>query len=740
MLMPNRMGWLVCAAIVLPAAARAQAQPTEIVLHYFGSSPPNGGAPNGVIRDSSGNLYGTASDGGFWDLGVVFKVDPSGQETVLYNFEGASAGGTDGAGPNGPLVRDADGNLYGTTVGGGAAYNFGTVFELDTAGNETILYSFTGDSNGGRPAGSLIRDSAGNLYGATTDGGTEGAGTLFKLDTAGKLTVLYNFPGGEYAGTPNPGLVRDTAGNFYGTAAGGTTGGGVIFKVTPDGGGEVLYNFTYLYGVAPRWGVTLDTKGNLYGTTSYAGYAEYGCVYKLDASNQFTVLHNFSRKEGGGYAGVIVDPSGAVYGNTPNVIYEIEPGGNYKQLYTFGPKAKGAGALAGIIRDSSGNFYGTTQSGGVGNQGAVYELDPAGQYSVLFGFPDPNPTTSDNPTASVISDSAGNLYGTTYGTAFVGGTYYYGTVYKLDATGHETVLYAFTGGTDGAYPWAGVVRDASGNLYGTATQGGSAANGVIYKIDTSGQYAVLYNFTGGVDGGEPYAGLALDSSGNLYGTTTSGGAANAGVVFKVDPNGNETVLYSFTGGDDGGSPAYGSLLLGASGDIYGTTFGGGGANVGTVYKVDASGNESVLYSFAGGTDGAYPYGLTVDAQGNFYGVAEEGGADNYGVVFKLDTHRRESALYTFTGGVDGGYPIGSILHGEGGDLYGATINGGTSNFGVVFMVDAGGQETVLHSFTGGMDGAYPNAGVIRTAAGNLYGTTNAGGKRSGGMVFGLKTQ
>jgi uncharacterized repeat protein (TIGR03803 family) len=228
-----------------------------------------------------------------------------------------------------------------------------------------------------------------------------------------------------------------------------------------------------------------------------------------------------------------------------------------------------------------------------------------------------------------------------------------------------------------------------------------------------------------------------DSAGNIYGTTQTGGTAGAGVVFKVNAAGEETVLYSFTGGSDGGFP-YGGVVQDSSGNLYGTTNGGGTAGFGVVFKLDTAGNETVLYSFAGGADGGLPYsGVIRDSAGNLYGTAQFGGTAYAGVVYKLDTAGQESVLYSFTGGADGGQPYAGVIRDSAGNLYGTTIGGGAAGAGVVYELDTVGQETVLYSFTGGADGGQPYAGVIRDSAGNLYGTTNSGGKESSGVVFKL---
>jgi uncharacterized repeat protein (TIGR03803 family) len=403
-------------------------------------------------------------------------------------------------------------------------------------------------------------------------------------------------------------------------------------------------------------------------------------------------------------------------------------------LYSFTGKADGDRPYAGVIMDSAGNLYGAASSGGMAGAGVLFKLDPTGHYTVLYSFPG---VDGSNPQAGVIQDSTGNLYGTTYNGAAGAGV-----VFKLDTLGNETVLYSFPG-SDGDRPFAGVIQDSTGNLYGTTYYGGAAGAGVVFKLDTLGNETVLYNFTGGADGANPYAGVILDSSGNLYGTTQSGGAFGRGVVFKLDTNGNETVLYSFTGGNDGGYPA--GVIMDRAGNLYGTTGRGGTGGAGVVFKLDTIGNETVLYSFTGGNDGGVPFaGVIMDRAGNLYGTTEFGGTGGAGVVFKLDTIGNETVLHSFTGGFgggnDGAYPIASVTQDSAGNLYGTTSFGGAGGAGVVFKLDTIGNETVLYSFTGGNDGGVPASCVIRDAAGNLYGTTSGGGKAGAGVVFKVTTQ
>jgi uncharacterized repeat protein (TIGR03803 family) len=377
--------------------------------------------------------------------------------SVLYAFIG---GGYDGIAPYGPLI-ESDGVLYGTTEGGGISNgSHGTVFKLDIATQvETVLLSFGAPKTFGEfPSSGVIRDAAGNLYGATPAGGTQRTrpgGTVFKIDIIGTESLLYSFPN---RAQPYGGLVQDVNGNLYGTTYnGGTTHSGSVFKIDKKGRYTTLHSFAGTDGDQPHFeNLILDGSGNLYGTTRYGGRATLGVVFKLNIKSRVETI-----------------------------------------LYSFASINDGFAPEAGVIRDGKGNLYGTTSGGGV-------PFCPA--YTLGCG-----------------------------------------TVFKVNKAGKKTILYNFTG-SDGAYPLGALVRDAAGNLYGTTELGGNLADcsssygpgcGTVFKIDTTGKETVLYNFTGGTDGRYPTASLVLDSAGNLYGTTVLGGTGcnggGCGVVFKITP-------------------------------------------------------------------------------------------------------------------------------------------------------------------------------------------------------------
>ena len=355
-------------------------------------------------------------------------------------------------------------------------------------------------------------------------------------------------------------------------------------------------------------------------------------------------------------------------------------------LYSFGGSPDGASPYGGLISDSAGNLYGTTVYGGAG-AGTVFKLSPSGTETVLYSFT--GGSDGAYPYAGLIADSAGNLYGTTFG----GGASYAGTVFKLSPSGTETVLHSFAW-SDGALPYGGLIADSAGNLYGTTWNGGSGSCGTVFKLSPSGTETVLYSFTCGIDGAYPYAGLIADGAGNLYGTTSGGGASYAGTAFKLSPSGTETVLYSFTGGTDGGHP-YAGLIADGGGNLYGTTGGGGALNAGTVFKLSPSGTETVLYSFACSADGASPYaGLIADSAGNLYGTSLGGCAASNGTVFKV-TPSGMTVLYSFTGGADGALPYAGLIADSAGNLYGTTYSGGTAFVGTVFKLTGTGFVTTV---------------------------------------------
>ena len=388
----------------------------------------------------------------------------------------------------------------------------------------------------------------------------------------------------------------------------------------------------------------------------------------------------------------------------------------------------------------------------------------ASQFKVLHAF---NGADGQQLRGGLVFDEGGNLYGTTaaggIGSCWVYGGYGCGTVFKLvhelDGSWTETSLYSFTGGADGANPWSTLVFDPAGNLYGTTMFGGSYGYGAVYKLthnpDNSWTQSVVYSFTGGADGNQPYS-LAFDTAGTLYGTTWYGGVHGYGTVYKLTPNSDgswtQYVIHSFTGGKGGAYPEREiGLTFDATGKLYGTTTFGGPYGYGVVYRLtlglDGVWRERVLHAFKA-NPGKWPDGrLSFDANGSLYGTTSNAGGDGgpgnpAGIVFKLTADSDDkwtfSILYSFKGGNDGYDPALGAMFDAASNLYGSTYGGGAYNAGTVFKLSPGSggkwKETRLHTFTGSADGANPD-GFVVDAAGNFYGVTAYGGAYGGGTVY-----
>jgi uncharacterized repeat protein (TIGR03803 family) len=604
-----RLG-VAAAAVLIFAVHPLQAQ-TETVLHSF-AGPINGGtgadgaAPlAGLVRDSSGNFYGTTDDGGTFGIGTVFEVvNSSGSytEKVLYSFTGPINGGTaaDGALPNAGLIMDSSGNLYGTTYGGGTS-GVGTVFEMVYSSGsytEKVLYSFKGVNagDGSGPLAGLVMDSSGNLYGTTFRGGSSigAGGTVFELvNSSGSYTeeVLHSFPypgaGGD-GSVPEAGLIMDSSGNLYGaTTGGGTFTAGTVFELPCSGSPctypaeSVLYSLTATGG-GPAGGVIMDTTGNFYGTGGGGGTYSLGTVFELvNSSGSYTekVLYSFAGPAIGGPGAdgaypngdLVMDSSGNLYGTTSQggtafsgttqgdgTVFElVNSSGSYTErlLHSFAGLGSGDGSApnAGLVMDPSGNLYGTTGTGGAsGGYGTVFEVTSASAPAVTLSATSlnfgnvPVGTPSGAMSVTVTNTGSANLIfasgavtlsgmnaadftilsdGCSGTTVLPNKTCSVSVTFTPSATGAASAALTFT---DNATPTTQVVNLSGTGVLPTITVGPSTlANG------TSGTPypAVTFTATGGtgtvtfaVTAGAPPPGLTLTSAGVLSGTPTQTGA------------------------------------------------------------------------------------------------------------------------------------------------------------------------------------------------------------------------
>jgi len=428
-------------------------------------------------------------------------------------------------------------------------------------------------------------------------------------------------------------------------------------------------------------------------------------------------------------------------------------------IYDFGNGNLGAYPSSGLIFDASGKLYGTAPSGGPAGHGTIFQLSPppskgdAWTATPLYSFV--GGAAAAEPYADLAADGAGNFYGTTLG----GGQFGYGTVFELKPSAAPgewiaTVLYSFAGGSDGALPYAHLIFDNAGNLYGTTFFGGTGCVegcGTVFQLtptnSSAWQERVIYRFQGGSDGTGPFAGLVMDERGTLYGTTIDGGAYGCGTAFGPELSASPSI------GDSGDvlRRPFVPMVAGLDGTVF---------QLKPPHKISGVWTHTVLHSFGSGNDGANPYaGLTRDGEGNLYGTTIFGGnvgcgfaAATCGTVFEVKPPHtkggawREAVILEFPAGGRGGFGpyAGLALDGKG-NFYGATEFGGdgTCNYGcgVVFRLkpppgkNGGWLETVLHNFEGGSDGTNPAAGLILDRQGKAYGTTSYGGSGGTGTVF-----
>ena len=374
--------------------------------------------------------------------------------------------------------------------------------QLSGATGQTLtnLWSFAGGSDGSYPLAWLAQGSDGNLYGTTRAGGTNGAGTVFRISTGGSLTSLYQFSGNDGA-NPLAGLVQGNDGVFYGTTAyGGTNRAGTVFKITATGSLTTLWQFSggsdgglsYCSDWAcPSAGVVQGGNGNFYGTTSFGGTNDNGTIFKISTS------------------------------------------GTFSTLYSFNGGSNGANPIGGLVQGSDSAFYGTTAHGGTNGGGTVFKITPTGSLTTLWQFNSADLSAGRQPVGALVQGSDGNFYGTTED----GGTNDAGTVYRITSAGTLTTLSQFSS-ADGRWPFGALVQGSDGNFYGTTVYGGNTnlnagfGSGTIFRISPSGGFTNLYSFSG-YDGVQPYAALVQGSDGNFYGTTAQDGLNGGGTVFRL---------------------------------------------------------------------------------------------------------------------------------------------------------------------------------------------------------------
>ncbi len=605
--------------------------------------------PYGVLAmgffTGSGSYYcGTTYNGGADGYGAVFKMTEGRFVNTLTTV--ASFNKANGANPYGGLAETAAEEVCGTTVNGGA-YGYGTVFEVTSSGAISTLVSFN-NTDGANPIGGLVYTGLwdeNTLYGTTSTGGAYGYGTIFELTfgiyptTFTKLASFNNTNGANPCGT----MFLDGSGNLYGTTSqGGTNGGfGTVFEFTSGGVLTSLFSFSSTNGAYPQGSLVQGKDGNLYGTTSSGG-PNNGCgtVFRITTNGVFTSLASFNNASGASpLAPLIQGVDGSLYGTTSvggtnggcGTIFQATTNGGFSSLASFSG-TNGSNPYGGLVQASDGSLWGTTYGGGTnGGYGTIFQAATNGALTSLVSF---NGSNGANPCAGLALGNDGNFYGTTYN----GGSNGYGTIFQVTSNGVLTSLVSFNV-TNGANPYAGLALGSDGNFYGTTYSGGTDGYGTVFKVTTNGILSSLVSFV--TDNGNPYATLLQGTDGFFYGVTLDvffeepplgDGLVDLGNVFKITTNGVlSTVL------DIGANPR-GAIVQGTDGKFYLTIPSGGNPyNAGEVVSI-SGGQGSVILSF-NFVDGAIPFaGLIQASDGNFYGTTAAGGANGGGTVFKLSSY------------------------------------------------------------------------------------------------------
>lgn len=540
----------------------------SILVNFNGT---NGSHPKGeLVQASDGNIYGTTSEGGSNDLGTIFKVSPMGSFEVVLSFTGSISGRSSFWSQPG-LTVGSDGNFYGVTCHGGST-NRGMVFRITPNGQMTILTSFSGET-GERPVEELIEGSDGALYGMTQDAGNFNAGTIFKVTKLGAMSVLSHF-GGTGVGSGNDRgtepLVQGVDGNFYGASfnAGFDTGlKGKIYRVTPSGILSTVYDFSNGSGRSPVGRMAEDDHGNFYGTTFFGGTYNYGTIFRVEPSGMTSTLINFNHSNGRYPIGVLTrDSEDSFVGVTQwggpfdkGTVFRLKANGDFSMLATF--IGINGYEPTGIIQGSDGSFYGMTRRGGSSDLGTVFRMSSSGILTTLATFDGAN---GSRPRAGLVEGNDGAFYGVTQ----YGGSAGMGTAFRITPAGILTTLFSFDG-ANGSYPSCNLIQHSDGSLYGTTQGGGDSNMGTVFKIAASGEHSVIVHFSGS-DGSLPFSGLTLGKDGYLYGSTLLGGSANLGGVFRISPNGSLMTILDFAI-DPEASQMQSDLVEGEDGNLYGAT-------------------------------------------------------------------------------------------------------------------------------------------------------------------------
>jgi uncharacterized repeat protein (TIGR03803 family) len=716
---------------------------------------------------------------------VTLSLKAVGTQPLVYQWQKNGVNLTDGADLLGSSTMNlrisniavADAGSYSVIVSNtfGTAISSNAILSVAAATAPGVsmatLYSLTGGEEGANPNGLLLVSNS-TFYGTTQNGGTNQAGTIFRLTTNGLFASLYSFTGGNDGANPFAALAPGPDGNFYGTAfQGGASRNGTIFRMTPAGLLSTLVTFNIGNGDFPYAQLMLGADSNFYGTCYQGGAFGRGTVFRVATNGTFATLFAFSNGTDGGHlaGGLVQAADGSLYGTTYKggalgfgTVFQLNLNGQLTKLFSFG-STNGAFPVAGLARGTDGNFYGVTTSGGLYNEGTVFRITPAGQFTNLYAFS--GGSDGSNPRASLLLAADGNFYGTTSD----GGVYGQGTAFVLSPDGALIMLIQFDG-FNGANPQATLVQGADSTFYGTTRNGGANGQGTIFRFGTSfspqitsqpGNQSVFVgatvSFNVSVLGGVPLFyhwqknGIDLADGGNISGshsrilTLTNVALSDAGSYSVIVSNSSSTATSASALLAVTSSPPYfvsqpinQTLAPGATATLAVTALGNlplsyrwqrNGINLadgGTVSG--SSSNVLTLTNVTETNNGTYVVVAT-----NALGSVSSTGA-LLTVVPMSAPGTRVTTLHWFKlNGPDGDTPNG-LARGTNGILYGTSPSGGAFHNGTAFSLTTNGTFTTLVSFQG-TNGSSPQAALLQGTDGNFYGTTQQGGTNDLGSVF-----
>ena len=677
-------------------------------------------------------LWGTTSRGGEYDAGTIISLNSDGSDFHSFSFSKV-----EGAEPRGDLLAASNGKFYGMASNGGQT-NDGVIFEYDpVADNYLVVHHFSWATSGTTPYGSLV-ELDGKYYGMTNDGGINGDGALFEFDPSSNvLTVLRHFFSATDGETPR-GSLAAMNGKLYGmNSNGGSNGDGTLFEWNPAGSMfNVLWHFDQSIDGETPFGSLIASDGKLYGMTTNGGNNDEGVVFEFNLSDgMLTVLKHFDRPTDGSFPqGSLTASGGKLYGMTLSggiydngVLFELNPVGDvYTVLKNFESSTDG-GFPWGSLLASGSKLYGMTTNGGNSGDGVLFEFDLAVEEFAVLKYLDGS-SDGAHPYGKLLA-SGGKLYGMTYN----GGTDDKGTLFEFNPAGNAfTVLKHFNTYPNGKNP-KGSLLASGGKFYGLASEGGVSSDGTLFEFNPAGNvFTALKHFDSPGDGAHPN-GKLIAWGGKFYGMAGLGGSNDAGTLFEFNPVGNVfVVLKSFEPSGDGAFPN-GSLLE-SGGKFYGMSSSGGSNDAGTLFEFDPVGNVFMVLKHFGGSDGAKPFGSLIESGGKLYGLTAFGGSNDAGTLFEFNPAGNAFAVLKHLGGTDGARPTGSLIA-SGGKLYGLSSSGGSNNAGTLFeWSPAGNVFTVLRHFDNSNDGAYPNSSLLESG-GKLYGMAIAGGTFNDGTLF-----